>query len=93
MCLDWNFRLSKGLYGSFYIGLDIGGTKLMVASADQTGAILRRARANTPLGLDEGLAVLNQMIADVSQGEPIAGIGAAIGGPLDWERGIVSPLH
>jgi predicted NBD/HSP70 family sugar kinase len=33
------------------------------------------------------------MIAMVSQGESIAGIGAAIGGPLDWRRGIVSPLH
>ena len=78
---------------AIYVGLDIGGTKLMVAAADAAGAIVRRVRAPTPLGLDEGLAQLDRMIADVTGGEPIAGIGAAIGGPLDAVRGIVSPLH
>jgi predicted NBD/HSP70 family sugar kinase len=33
------------------------------------------------------------MIADVAAGDTIQAMGAAIGGPLDWERGIVSPLH
>jgi glucokinase len=78
---------------SIHIGLDIGGTKLMVAAADASGAILRRTRAATPLGLDEGLDLLNRMIAEVAAGETIAAIGAAIGGPLDAEHGIVSPLH
>jgi predicted NBD/HSP70 family sugar kinase len=76
-----------------YIGLDIGGTKLMVAAADGTGAILRRTRDATPLDLQAGLDLLNRMIAEVAAGQPIAAIGAAIGGPLDAERGIVSPLH
>jgi glucokinase len=76
-----------------YIGLDIGGTKLMVAAADGAGAILRRTRESTPQGLQAGLDLLHRMIAEVSAGEPIAAIGAAIGGPLDAERGIVSPLH
>ena len=76
-----------------YIGLDIGGTKLMVAAADERGAILRRTREDTPRGLEQGLALLNQMIAEVAGGEPIAAIGAAIGGPLDAQRGVVSPLH
>src|SRR5205085_8927766 len=65
----------------------------MVAAADASGAILRRTRAPTPLGLDEGLELLNHMIAEVAAGESIAAIGAAIGGPLDAELGIVSPLH
>ena len=78
---------------SVYIGLDIGGTKLMVAAADTSGAILRRTRAPTPLDLNEGLELLNRMIAEVAAGDPIAAIGAAIGGPLDAERGVVSPLH
>ena len=76
-----------------YIGLDIGGTKLMVAAAGESGAIVRRVRAATPLSLEEGLALLHRMIAEVAEGDPIAAIGAAIGGPLDAERGIVSPLH
>jgi predicted NBD/HSP70 family sugar kinase len=76
-----------------YVGLDIGGTKLMVAAADASGAILRRTRAATPQSLNEGLDLLHRMIAEVAAGDPIAAIGAAIGGPLDAGRGIVSPLH
>ena len=76
-----------------YVGLDIGGTKLLVAAADAQGRILERVQAPTPLDLDQGLDALHRMIATVAQGRPIRAIGAAIGGPLDWERGIVSPLH
>lgn len=78
---------------SVFVGLDIGGTKLMVAAADASGQILRRVRAPTPLGLQEGLGLLDQMIGEVAAGAPIAGIGAAIGGPLDALSGVVSPLH
>ncbi|MBN2011705.1 ROK family protein [candidate division KSB1 bacterium] len=76
-----------------YIGLDIGGTKLMVAAADQNLNILQRRRADTPEGLQDGLSLLHTMISEVSDGLPILGIGTAIGGQLDWRTGIVSPLH
>jgi len=75
------------------IGLDIGGTKIMVAAADHQGNILRRARTATSVDLEEDLANIHTMIGDVAGGDEILGIGAAIGGPLDWEQGIVSPLH
>lgn len=76
-----------------YVGLDIGGTKFMVASADQNGTIIRRTRADNTASLDTDLELLQKMIVEVSEGEIISGIGAAIGGPLEWEKGIVSPLH
>ena len=76
-----------------FVGLDIGGTKIMVASADREGNILRRARTATSPSLETDLANINGMIAEVAADEEILGIGAAIGGPLDWEQGIVSPLH
>jgi glucokinase len=76
-----------------FIGLDIGGTKIMVAAADREGDILRRARMATSTILDTDLGNINSMIAEVAADDEIAGIGAAIGGPLDWEQGIVSPLH
>jgi glucokinase len=76
-----------------YIGLDIGGTKFLVASASESGEILQRVQATSPLDLDEGIELLHRMIASVSDRETIAGIGAAIGGPLDWRTGVVSPLH
>ena len=76
-----------------FVGLDIGGTKIMVAAADREGNILRRARTATSTALKTDLANINSMIQEVAAGEEIQGMGAAIGGPLDWEKGIVSPLH
>ncbi len=76
-----------------YVGLDIGGTKIMVAAADREGNILQRARAATSTSLEEDLANINHMITEVAANDEILGMGAAIGGPLDWEQGIVSPLH
>ena len=76
-----------------FIGLDIGGTKLIAAAADEHGHIIKRERAATPLPLEKGLALLDEMIAAVSEGAPIAGMGAAAGGPLNWETGVISPLH
>ncbi|HET6597143.1 MAG TPA: ROK family protein [Anaerolineales bacterium] len=75
------------------IGLDIGGTKIMVAAADHEGTILQRARTATSSSLEEDLTNINTMISEVAGGDQIIGMGAAIGGPLDWEQGIVSPLH
>ena len=76
-----------------FIGLDIGGTKIMVAAADRDGNVLRRARTATSTTLEEDLTNINSMIAEVAGEEQIMGMGAAIGGPLDWEQGVVSPLH
>jgi glucokinase len=76
-----------------YVGLDIGGTKLMVAAADCDGQLLESTRASTPFDLEEGLAALDTMIERVASGRKIFAIGAAAGGPLDWQTGVVSPLH
>ncbi len=78
---------------SIVIGLDIGGTKLMVAAADKSGRERKRIKSPTPEDLEEGLQLLHGMITEVSKGEQIRSIGAAIGGPLDWQTGMVSPLH
>ncbi len=76
-----------------FVGLDIGGTKFMVAAADEQGKILRRTRQATTTSLQKDLALLDRMIGEMAAGEKILGMGAAVGGPLDWEHGIVSPLH
>lgn len=76
-----------------YIGQDIGGTKLMVAAADRAGRLLDTVRQPTPLDLDAGLAKLDEMTERVTEGRKIIAIGAAAGGPLDWQTGVVSPLH
>ncbi len=76
-----------------YVGLDIGGTKILAAAADGTGRLLRRARVETPFELEAGLATLAQLVARMAGDEPVLGLGVAIGGPLAWPAGIVSPLH
>ena len=75
------------------IGLDIGGTKIMAAAADSDGTLLRRVRADTPANLAEGLALLKRLTAEMRGPDTLAAIGAAVGGPLDWQTGVVSPLH
>ena len=76
-----------------YIGLDIGGSKFLVASADAQGNIRQRVQRPTPPALEDGIALLQEMIAIVSDGQPVSAIGAAAGGPLDWQTGVISPLH
>lgn len=76
-----------------YIGLDIGGTKLMAASANHNGEILQRVRQQTPVTLEEGLSTIKSIVIKLARDRKIKTIGAAIGGPLDWQTGIVSPLH
>ena len=46
-----------------YVGLDIGGTKFLVAGADRDGTIITRAQESTPSDLQEGIDLLNEMIA------------------------------
>lgn len=86
-------KLDREVSMTLFIGLDIGGTKIMVASADREGNILQRVRRDTSTSLETDVENIHNMIAEVSNGEDILAMGAAIGGPLDWEQGIVSPLH
>jgi len=76
------------------VGLDIGGTKFMVAAAEPDSLhVTSTVKAATPEGLEEGIGLLHTLIGRVTNGAPLAGIGTAIGGPLDWQTGVVSPLH
>ncbi len=75
------------------IGLDIGGTKIMAAAANESGEILRRLRADTPHDLQEGLSLLKTLAAQLRENNRIIAMGAAIGGPLEHKSGVVSPLH
>ncbi len=77
---------------AWIVGLDIGGTKLAVA-AGENGSIQEREVRATPARLSEGLELVHNMIGRVSRGRRPAAIGASVGGPLDHQRGIVSPLH
>jgi glucokinase len=75
------------------VALDIGGTKFMAAAAAPDGPVLKMLKAPTPRSPKEGLDLLKRMALECAEKRRILSIGAAIGGPLDWKEGIVSPLH
>jgi glucokinase len=76
------------------LAIDIGGTKLAAAIVGEDGTVISKDRTPTPKeGPDQVFAAL-RTLADAVRGEarPLAvGIGSA--GPLDTERGLVSPVN
>ena len=43
--------------------------------------------------MNEGLELLQRIIAQALQGFQLDAIGVSIGGPIEWRTGVVSPLH
>lgn len=76
-----------------YIGLDIGGTKVLAGCANKEGEIFRKVKVKTPLHLEQGLELVNELTHELSDGYNLKGIGVAIGGPINLDNGTVSPLH
>ena len=76
-----------------YVGLDIGGTKLMAMALDIEGNPLEKIKSPMPQASQEIFNTINNAVREVSQGHTILGIGAAIGGPVDSFTGVVSPVH
>ena len=76
-----------------YIGIDIGGTKIMVAAVDGHMRILHRRWERTPQDPTEAVALIHHLVGEVAQGAAPQGIGMAIGGPIDVAAGTVSSLN
>ena len=77
------------------LGLDVGGTKLAAGVVDDAGRV--RSFVVEPTNAGEGTErVLERMFAvgrrAVGECE-VSAVGIACGGPVDAERGTVSPLH
>ena len=70
-----------------FVGLDIGGTKLIAAAADEQGRIIKQERASTPRALDEGLDLLDRMIAAVTDGAAVGGMERRREGHWTGRRG------
>lgn len=80
----------------YYLGVDLGGTKILTALADKEGKLL--ARANIPTEADKGQEVILKNInvtieqviekAEVSK-QDIAQIGIGSPGPLNSKEGII----
>ncbi len=71
----------------YTVGIDIGGTKVLGGVVDETGAIISRARRDTPA---EGGVALTQAIADVAlelmKDSEIESVGVSVAGFISADR-------
>jgi predicted NBD/HSP70 family sugar kinase len=70
-----------------YIGVDIGGSKILVVAGTGEGHILRQAKIPTPETAAQGVMEIIHLIERVAAGETIRAIGVAAPGPVDRVRG------
>jgi len=75
------------------LGVDLGGTKVEVASVDETGHLLQRVRR--PTEVNEGVETVVNDIADSVRelgrrsGSPPVGVGVGVAGQVEAESGLV----
>lgn len=78
------------------VGVDLGGTKILVGVVDRENKILSRAKRSTPAKTG-GEAILREIASGVEEAiaeagitvEEIGGVGVGSPGPLDSERGVI----
>ncbi|MBG0826249.1 ROK family protein [Planomonospora sp. ID67723] len=77
------------------LAVDIGGTKFAAALVGPDGDVRRAERVATPPGGDAATLwkALDELVAGVTGGSPVAGVGIGCGGPMSWPDGAVSPLN
>ncbi|MFN2340765.1 MAG: ROK family protein [Halanaerobium sp.] len=80
----------------YYLGLDIGGTKILTGLADMKGNIITRSRRETEAELGEDKIIENMLatIDDVLKkggvtADEVKTLGIASPGPLDPKKGII----
>ncbi len=81
--------------------IDIGGTKLAAGVAEPDGRLVTWSQTPTPRDVDaEQLwrtldALLARVLDGARIGDPaaLAGVGCGVGGPMEWPKGVVSPLN
>ena len=79
-----------------FVGVDVGGTKVLAAVVSESGEVRRTARRETPGRRVEAALVedaLTEAVHEVAAGEPIAGVGIAAAGFVDagGERVMFAP--
>lgn len=79
-----------------YVGVDVGGTKVLAGVVTSNGAVVATARRSTPGRLVEPVVVEDAMVEavlDVADGAPIAAVGVAAAGFVDQagERVMFAP--
>jgi glucokinase len=79
-----------------WIGVDIGGTKVLAGAVDEAGVVTRTARRATPgrrVDITQVEDALEAAVLEAADGAPIAGVGVAAAGFVDatGERVMFAP--
>jgi glucokinase len=79
----------------FYLGVEIGGSKLQLVLGDASARIIRRWRlAVDPREGGSGIREkIRATLAEVTSGAVLAGAGVGFGGPVDWRTGRICCSH
>lgn len=80
----------------YYLGLDLGGTKILAGLADSEGNIIKRSRRDTEADLGED-KIIENMIATIEDvldktgvsKDEVKTLGIGSPGPLDSKKGII----
>jgi predicted NBD/HSP70 family sugar kinase len=70
-----------------YIGIDIGGSKVLVVAGDARYRILRQAKVETPATAQQGMIEIIHLVEQVAAVERVRAIGVAAPGPVDRAGG------
>ena len=77
------------------LGVEIGGTKLLLVLGDEAGKICERRKL--PVDPARGAAGIRQQIEgalpELSRGRRILRVGVGFGGPVDWKTGKICRSH
>ena len=81
--------------GKSYVGIEIGGTKLLIARGDGSAKINERRRLKVDrtkggVGIREQI---NETLAELIPIAKPAAIGVGFGGPVDWKTGRICCSH
>ncbi len=72
-----------------YIGVDIGGSKILVVAGATGREITRQAKVETPNNAAQAITEIAHLIEQVSEGSPVKAIAVGAAGTLDRKRGIL----
>lgn len=72
-----------------YVGIDIGGTKMLAAYSPDARRLVATAKMATPKNQREAIPDIVKLIDQVAGGRQVAGIGVSAASPMDLNRGIM----
>ncbi len=72
-----------------YIGIDIGGSKILVVASDDARRIVRSQKIETPDTAAQGVMEIIHLVESIAGSAPIKSIFISSPGPVDRKRGMI----